>query len=53
MDNRFDTVNFVGAGAGDRLYDGLFYSYPTGHCHRRYTGQSHPGATSRLNDLLI
>src|SRR5450756_157561 len=29
--------NFVAAGAGDRLYDGLFYSYPA--------GQRHSGAT--------
>ena len=27
-----------------RLYDGLFYSYPAGHCHHRRAGQSHSGA---------
>jgi hypothetical protein len=33
----------MAAGAGDRLYNGLFYSYPTGRCHHRRAGQSHSG----------
>ena len=52
MDDRFDTVNFVGAGVDNRLYDGLLYSHSAGHCHYRCADQNHSGAKSRLNDLL-
>lgn len=34
----------VATGAGERLYDGVFYSHPAGHCDHRRVGQSHPGA---------
>ena len=53
VDDRFDTNNFMGTRVGDRLYDGLFYSYPAGHCHCRYTGQSHSGAESCISDFVI
>ena len=48
MDNCFGIGNFVAAGAADRLYDGLFYSYPAGRCHHHRAGQSHSGAEARL-----
>ena len=44
MDDCCCTGNFVAVGAGDRLYDGLFYSYPAGHCHHHRAGQSRSGA---------
>ena len=44
MDDCCITHNSIGAGAGDRLYDGLFYSYPAGRCHHRRAGQSYSGA---------
>ena len=53
VDDCCNTHNSMAAGAGDRLHDGLFYSYPTGRCHHRRAGQSHSGAEARLNDLLI
>jgi hypothetical protein len=31
-------------GVGDRIYDGLFYSYPAGHCRYHCADQSHSGA---------
>ena len=34
VDDCCGTVNFVAVGTGDRLYDGLFYSYPAGHRNR-------------------
>ena len=48
MDDCCNTHNSMAAGAGDRLYDGLFYSYPAGHCHYHCAGQSHSGAEARL-----
>ena len=44
MDDCCNTHNSMAAGAGDRLYDGLFCSYPTGSCRHRRAGQSHSGA---------
>jgi hypothetical protein len=44
VDDCCGTDNSVGARAGDRLYDGLFYSYPAGHCHYRRDSRLHSGA---------
>ena len=52
VDDCCGTGNFVAVGVGDRLYDGLFYSYPAGHCHCRRAGQSHSGAKARLERRL-
>jgi hypothetical protein len=38
----------MAAGAGDRLYDGLFHSYPSGRCHHRHTDQSYSGTKTHL-----
>jgi hypothetical protein len=34
VDDCCNTGNFVAVVIGDRLYDGLFYSYPAGHRNR-------------------
>jgi len=44
MDNRFDTDNFVGAGAGEQLHDGRVHSYPAGNCRHRNSVQHHSRA---------
>ena len=46
------TDNSVAAGAGDRLYDWLFYSHPAGHCHHHRAGQSHWGAETIIAILI-
>lgn len=43
VDDRCNTHNSMAFGAGERLYDGSFHSYPSRHCHHRRTGQSHSG----------
>jgi hypothetical protein len=43
VDDCCNTHNSMAAGAGDRLYDGLFHSYPTGHRYRCSTDPSHSG----------
>ena len=53
VDDCCNTHNSMAVGIGDRLYDGLFYSYPAGHCHRHCFGQSHSGAEAPLErDIL-
>jgi hypothetical protein len=37
------TGNSVDVGTGDRLYNGLFYSYPAGRCHHRRGDASYSG----------
>lgn len=49
MDNCRSTDNSVVVGDGVRLYDGLFYSHPAGHCHHRRAGQSHSGTETVLD----
>ena len=44
VDDSCCTDNSVDTGAGERPYDGLFYSYPAGRCHHRRAGHSHSGA---------
>jgi len=44
VDDCCHTHDSMAAGAGDRLYDGLFYSYPAGRCHHRHTDPSFSGA---------
>ena len=44
VDDCCNTHNSMAVGIGDRLYDGLFYSYPAGHCHYCCAGQCHSGA---------
>jgi hypothetical protein len=39
----------MAAGAGDRLYDGLFYSYPAGHCHYHDPGQCYSGTEAGVD----
>ena len=51
MVNCCNTHNSMDAGAGDRLYDGLFYSYPAGRCYHRRVAQSHSGAKARLEEM--
>ena len=53
VDNCCGTGNFVAAGAGDRLYDGLFYPYPAGHRNRCGGDRGHSGAKTWINDLPI
>ena len=53
MDDCCGTDSSVGAGAVDWLYDGLFYSYPAGHCHYRRAGQPHSGAEARLKGRIL
>jgi hypothetical protein len=48
VDDCCDSDNFVAAGVGKWLYDGLFYSYSAGHCHYHCAGQSHSGAETGL-----
>ena len=48
VDDCFNTHSSMAVGVGEWLYDGLFYSYPAGHCHCRRAGQSHSGAEARL-----
>jgi len=49
IDDCCNTDSSVAAGAGDRLYDGLFYSYPAGCCYHSRAGQGHSGTTSAVN----
>jgi len=53
VDDCCDSDNFVAAGVGDRLYDGLFYSYSAGHCHYCCAGQSHSGAETGLERVAL
>ena len=46
MDDRCDTDNSVGAGAGEQLHDGRVHSPPAGACHRRVAGQDYSGTTT-------
>ena len=46
VDNCGNTHNSMAAGAGDRLYVGVFYSYPARHCNYHGSGQGHSGAKS-------
>lgn len=41
-------ADFMDAGVGDRLYDGVFYSYPAGHRHYCCADQSHSRAEAHL-----
>lgn len=43
MDNRYDTDNSLGAGAGEQLYDGRVDSHPAGNCYRRGAAQRYSG----------
>jgi hypothetical protein len=43
VDDCYNTHDSMAAGVGDRLYDGLFYSYPAGRCHHRHTDPSYSG----------
>ena len=53
MDNCCDTGNFVAVGAGDWLYDGSFYSYPTGYCNHRCNRRLHSRAKVRLEERIF
>jgi hypothetical protein len=53
MDNCCGAGNFVAIGAGDRLYDGLFYSYPAGYRNRCSVDWGHSGAEACINDLQV
>ena len=46
MDDRCDTDNSVGAGAGEQLHDGRIYSHPAGNCYYRGAGQHYSGTKS-------
>ena len=46
MDDRCDTDNSVGAGAGEQLHDGRIDSHPTGNCCYRGAGQHYSGTQS-------
>lgn len=48
MVNCVSTHSIVAAGAGYRLYDGIFYSYPAGHCRYHCAGQNNSGAKTSL-----
>jgi hypothetical protein len=43
VDNCGNTHNSMAAGAGDRLYDGLFYSHPARCCHHRRADTDYSG----------
>jgi len=44
VDNCSNTDRFVGAGAGEQLHDGWFYSHPAGHCHCCFSCRHHQWA---------
>ena len=46
MDNRCNTDNSVGAGAGEQLHDGRVHSSTSGYRNRCGVGQSHSGTKS-------
>ena len=46
MDNRCDTDNSMGAGAGEQLYHGRVDSRPAGNCHYRGAAQHYSGTKS-------
>jgi hypothetical protein len=50
VDDRCHTVCFVAAGAGERLYDGLFHSHTAGHRNRCDTDWGHSGTKTRISD---
>lgn len=52
VDDRCNTDSYVGAGTGERLYAGVFYSHLAGHSNRCGVGWSHPGTKNRLTDNL-
>lgn len=43
--------SFVATGGGDWIYDGVFHTHSTGHCHYRCACQSHSGATTDLEGM--
>ena len=47
VDNRCDTVNHVGAGAGEQLHDGRVDSHPAGNRYYRDSAQRYSG-TQRI-----
>ena len=48
VDNCFNSHHPMAAGDGDRLYNGLFHSYPAGRRHRCHIDQSYSGAETYL-----
>lgn len=48
MDNYSDTIDTVGCGVGEQLYDGRFYSHLIGACHYHLAGQGYSGTKSRI-----
>jgi len=48
VDDCSDTDNSMAAGIGEWLYYGLFYSYPSGHCHYHGIDQNHTGAETNI-----
>ena len=51
MDNCCNTYHPMDAGAGDGLYNGLFYSYPAGRRNCRGVDQGHSGAKTCINNV--
>jgi len=48
VDDCCNTHGSMAAGAGDRLYDRQFYSYPAGRCHYHCADQGNSGAEAHL-----
>jgi hypothetical protein len=53
VDNCCNTHNSMAAGSGDRLYNGIFYSYPAGRCHHRRADQSYSGKKNIVAILTL
>jgi len=53
MDDCCGAGNFVAARVDNRLYDGLFYSYPASHRNYCCVDWGHSGAKTWIDDLPI
>jgi hypothetical protein len=53
LDDRSDTDNSVGAGAGEQLHDWRIHSYTAGYRNRCGADQNNSGTKTSVDDLQV